>query len=105
MHKHCAVFALLHHNKLRTVRKNAFACGHCVSHARQERGFAVVEYKSIHFAEQLHEFAVRDVDPEIHRVGDRDLALRELREQSSLHCGMGVAEENVLTICEHTRHD
>ena len=86
-----AVFAFLDDDEARAHGEDVAGGGDGIFLACEQFGFIVVESQAIDVLEQRQQLGLGDVDPQVHGVGDDQLALGEAGEEAVLHGGVGVA--------------
>ena len=92
----CAMLSLFHHDKTRPEVENPLRAADRIAHTREFGGLRVIDDDAIDALQERHEVAVSGANPKVHRVGNDELPIGELLEESELHSWMGIAEEDKL---------
>ena len=92
------MFTLLHHHELRSEVQDRSTGGDGVARLGELHGLLIVQHHAVYLTEEGEQFRARDVDPEVHRVADRQGAPGELAQKVHLHGWMRVPEEDELAV-------
>ena len=99
-----AVLTLLDHDKSWAHVQDMAACGDGVGFAGQQLGFVVIKDEAIDAFEKRDKVRLGDVDPEVHRVGNGELALGKLVHEAELDGGGAISEEDDARVGESIGH-
>ena len=101
--KEAAVLAFLHRDDARSEGLDFFAGLDQAGFLGQFSCLAVVEDEHVDALEQIEQRGLRDVDPEVHCVGDDELRFFHLVEDLQLQIRCDVGEEDVVARFEMVR--
>ncbi len=99
VHEHAPVLALLDNDKHRPhLGDDLLARADRVADAGEQVGFFIVDDQTVDLGEELAQLVGLGLDPEVHRVGDGEDALRQGPQELALNGGVAVGEEDELRV-------